>query len=379
MKKLNLTEMYVDEDMRQAALDVLNSGRYIKGPRVQDFEEEFAKFTKAQFGIATSSGTTALFTSYLALELKPGDEVILPSHTFIATATPLIFLGVKPVLVDIDPETYTMDTEDVKKKITDKTKGIVAVHLYGHPVDLQPILDLAKKHELKVIEDSCQAHGAKYQNQNIGDIGDVAVFSFFPSKNMTVAGDGGIGVTNDPELADKMRIIRNHGRTDRDTSQILGLNFRMSELHAAIGMVQLKRLPDWIISRRNVAAIYNKIFGESELVTKGKITLPIERDWAKHVYHLYVIRVLNGKRDELRKHLQNHGINTGIHYGKAVHEQPVIIDYLKNQFNETIYPDDFPETNKAIKEILSLPMHPELSVEDITRIVDSMKSFFRRN
>ena len=153
----------------------------------------------------------------------------------------------------------------------------------------------------------------------------------------------------------------------------------MSELHAALGMVQLKRLPDWIISRRNVAAIYNKVFGESELVSKGKIILPIERDWAKHVYHLYVIRVLNGKRDELRKHLQNHGINTGIHYGKAIHEQPVIIEYLKNQFDETIYPDDYPETNKAIKEILSLPMHPELSVEDITRIVDSMKSFFRRN
>jgi dTDP-4-amino-4,6-dideoxygalactose transaminase len=379
MKKLNLTEMYVDEDMRQAAIDVLNSGRYIKGPRVQDFEEEFAKFTKAQFGIATSSGTTALFTSYLALGFKPGDEVILPSHTFIATATPLLFLGVKPVFVDIDPETFCMDPEDVKKKITDKTKGIVAVHLYGHSVDLQPILDLAKKHELKVIEDSCQAHGAKYQNHNIGDIGDVAVFSFFPSKNMTVAGDGGICVTNNPDLADKMKIIRNHGRTDRDTSQILGLNFRMSELHAAIGMVQLKRLPDWIVSRRNVASIYNRFFGESDLVNKGKIILPIERDWAKHVYHLYVIRVLNGKRDELRKHLQNHGINTGIHYGKAIHEQPVIIDYLRNEYDETIYPDDFPETNKAIKEILSLPMHPELSVEDITRIVDSMKSFFRRN
>jgi dTDP-4-amino-4,6-dideoxygalactose transaminase len=378
MKKINLSEMYVDEEIRQAALDVLNSGRYIKGPRVQEFEESFAKFTKAQFAVATSSGTTALLTAYLALGIKEGDEVIVPSHTFIATVTPFMFLGAKPVFVDIEPDIFTMDPEQVKNKITDRTRAIVAVHLYGHPVDMQPIMELAEKHNIKVVEDSCQAHGAKYQNQNIGDIGDVAIFSFFPSKNMTVAGDGGICVTNDPELAEKMRILRNHGRTDRDTSQILGLNFRMSEIHAAIGHVQLKHLHDWTDSRRRVASIYDRVFSSSGLVDEN-IILPTERDWARHVYHLYVIRVLDGKRYELRKYLQEKGINTGIHYGKPLHEQPVIIDHLKNKFNEEIDAQTLPETNKAVKEILSLPMYPNLSIEEISRIVETMKSYFRRH
>ena len=378
MRKINLTEMYVDEEIRQATLDVLNSGRYIKGPKVREFEEEFAKFTDAQFAVATSSGTTALFTAYLALGLKDGDEVISPSHTFIATVTPFMFLGAKPVLVDIEPDIYTLDPNQVKKKITDKTKAIVAVHLYGHPVDMQPILELADEHNLKVIEDSCQAHGAMYQSSNIGDIGDIAVFSYFPSKNMTVAGDGGMCVTNNPELAERMKILRNHGRTDRDTSQLLGLNFRMSEIHAAIGLVQLRHLPEWTDSRRRVATIYNKVFLESGLV-KDHIVLPVQRDWAKHVYHLYVIRVLNGKRDELKKFLQDKGIYTGIHYGKALHEQPCIIDYLKNKYNEEIDVSTLTETTKATSEILSLPMYPDLPIEDITHIVETMKSFFRRH
>lgn len=378
MSNINLSEMYIDDEIKQAALEVLESGRYIKGPKVKEFGERFAQFTGAQYGIATSSGTTALFTIYLALGLKAGNEVIVPSHTFIATATPFMILGAKPVFVDISHETYTMNPEDVKKKITSQTRAIVAVHLYGHPVDMQPILELAKKHGITVIEDACQAHGAIYQNQKIGDIGDAACFSFFPSKNMTVAGDGGMVVTNSSELAGKMEILRDHGRTNRATSELLGLNFRMSELHAAIGIVQLKHLPKWIDARRNAAALYNKLFSQSGLVDEH-IILPVEQEWVKHVYHLYVIRVRNNKRDELKQYLKDQGIGTGIHYLKALHEQPVIINYLKNNYNEIIDPESFPVTNQVTKEILSLPIYPSISMDDITRVVDTIKTFFRGN
>ncbi|WP_455393059.1 DegT/DnrJ/EryC1/StrS family aminotransferase [[Eubacterium] cellulosolvens] len=376
MSKINLTEMYVDDEIKQAALDVLDSGRYIKGPRVKEFEEKFAHFTDAQFGVATSSGTTALLTVYMAMGLKRNDEVIVPSHTFIATATPFLFLRAKPVFVDIDPETYTMNTDQLKEKITIHTKIIVPVHIYGHPANMQPIMEIAQEHRIKVIEDSCQAHGAIYQNQKVGDIGDAAVFSYFPSKNMTVAGDGGMVVTNNVELADKMRLLRNHGRTDPATSEFLGLNFRMSELHAAIGMVQLKYLPEWIKGRRAAAENYNKLFLESGL-TDEHIILPIEEDEVKHVYHLYVIRVLNNKREELKKYLGDHGIATGVHYPMPLHEQPCIIDFMKTNYNEMIDSGQYPETNRAVKEILSLPMYPNLSVEHITEVVDTIKKFFQ--
>lgn len=376
MSKINLTEMYVDDEIKQAALDVLDSKQYIKGPRVTEFEEKFAHFTGAQYGVATSSGTTALLTSYMAIGLKRNDEVIVPSHTFIATATPFLFLRAKPVFVDIDPETYTMDTDQIRKKITPHTKIIVPVHTYGHPADMQPILEIAQENRIKVIEDACQAHGAQYQNQNVGDIGDAAVFSYFPSKNMTVAGDGGMVVTNNKELADKMRLMRNHGRTNPTTSELLGLNFRMSELHAAIGIVQLKYLANWIKDRRAVADNYNKLFAKSGLVDEH-IVLPVEYDGARHVYHLYVIRVLNNKREALKKYLNDKGIATGVHYPRPLHEQPCIIDYMKDNYNEMIDGSLFPVTNQSVQEILSLPMYPSLSKKTVVKVVNAIKTFYK--
>jgi dTDP-4-amino-4,6-dideoxygalactose transaminase len=376
MSKINLTEMYVDDEIKQAALDVLDSKQYIKGPRVTEFEEKFAHFTGAQYGVATSSGTTALLTSYMAIGLKRNDEVIVPSHTFIATATPFLFLRAKPVFVDIDPETYTMDTEQIRKKITPHTKIIVPVHTYGHPADMQPILEIAQENRIKVIEDACQAHGAQYQNQNVGDIGDAAVFSYFPSKNMTVAGDGGMVVTNNKELADKMRLMRNHGRTNPTTSELLGLNFRMSELHAAIGIVQLKYLANWIKDRRAVAKNYNKLFTKSILL-HNHIVLPVECDGARHVYHLYVIRVLNNKREALKKYLNDNGIATGVHYPRPLHEQPCIIDYMKDNYNEMIDGSLFPVTNQTVQEILSLPMYPSLSKKTVVKVVKAIKTFYK--
>jgi dTDP-4-amino-4,6-dideoxygalactose transaminase len=376
MSKINLTEMYMDDAIKKAAVDVLESGRFIKGPRVQKFEEKFAQFTGAQYGIATSSGTTALLTTYMALDLKRNDEVIVPSHTFIATATPFLFLRAKPIFVDIDPKTYTLDIEQVKANINPHTKAIVPVHIYGHPADLQPILEIAGESRVRVIEDSCQAHGATYQNQKVGDIGDAAVFSYFPSKNMTVAGDGGMVVTNNKELADKMRILRNHGRINPATSELLGLNFRMSELHAAIGLVELKYLPKWIKGRRAAAKNYNKAFSKTDLVDE-QIVLPIERDWATHVYHLYVIRVKKNKRDKLKEYLNNNGIASGIHYPKPLHEQPAIIDFMKTNYREIIRSRLYPETNKAVKEILSLPMYPSITKKQVDKVVNTISAFYR--
>lgn len=358
--KVNLAEMYVDDEMREAATRILNSKRYIKGPEVDKFESEFARFCGAEHAAAVSSGTTALFSAYMALGIKPGDEVIVPSHTFIASITPAIVMGAKPVFADVDPETYTIDPEEVRAKITANTKAIVAVHLYGHPADMDPIMELSREHDIPVIEDSCQAHGSLYRGKQIGSIGTMACFSFFPSKNMTVAGDGGMVTTNDPELGEKLSMLRNHGRTDAHTSVILGLNFRMSELHAAIGRIQLKHIDRWIEKRRSAAAMYNEHFdGVAGLVT------PVERDWGKHVYHLYVIQVEN--RNELIAHLKSKDIGSGVHYPKPVHKQPVMEQYTSGL--------SLPVTEKLVDRIVSIPMHPELSEDDVAFVADEIKAF----
>jgi dTDP-4-amino-4,6-dideoxygalactose transaminase len=358
--KINITEMFVDDEMRDAAARILDSKRFIKGPEAKAFESEFAEFCGAKYASATSSGTTALFTAYLALGLKPGDEVIVPSHTFIATVTPAVVMGAKPVFTEIDPETYTMDPEDVKEKISDKTKAIVPVHIYGHPVDMDPILEAASDKNIAVIEDSCQAHGAQYHGRTIGSIGTMSCFSFFPSKNMTVAGDGGMVLTGDDELGKKIGILKDHGRTEKFNSAMLGLNFRMSELHAALGRVQLKHLPDWIEGRRKAAAAYDRMLDGVDGVTR-----PAVREWAKHVYHLYVIQVED--RNGLAEHLKSKDIGSGLHYPLAVHQQDVL-----KEFTEGV---SLPITESLVDRILSLPLHPDLTEEEVGEVAEEVKSF----
>jgi dTDP-4-amino-4,6-dideoxygalactose transaminase len=357
---INITEMYVDDEMRDTVLRILNGKRYIKGPEVNEFENEFAAFCNAKSAVATSSGTTALFTAYLSLGIKPGDEIIVPSHTFIATVTPAVVLGAKPVFVDVDPETYTMNTDEVRSKITEKTKCIVPVHLYGHPADMDPLMEIAKEKDIAVIEDSCQAHGSTYNGKTIGSIGTMSCFSFFPSKNMTVAGDGGMVVTCDEELGGKLKLLRDHGRTDKFNSALLGLNFRMSEIHAALGRIQLKHLPEWIDGRRRAAEAYNK-----HLDGVTGITLPVERDWAKHVYHLYVVQV--DDRDGLGAHLKEKSIGSGLHYPVPVHQQKVLEEFTAGV--------TLPETDVLVQRILSLPMHPTLSDENVATVADEIKAF----
>ncbi|MGP8337833.1 MAG: DegT/DnrJ/EryC1/StrS family aminotransferase [Methanosarcinaceae archaeon] len=346
---INFSEMYVDSDIKKVVEQVLDSGRYVKGDNLRHFEREYADFCNTEYAIGVSSGTSAILLSLMALGIKKGDEVIVPSHTFIATASPVKFLGATPVYIDIDPQTYTIDPAKIEAKITKNTKAIIAVHLYGHPADMDPIKELADKHDLTIIEDACQAHNAKYKGEKTGYLGDIAVFSFFPSKNMTVAGDGGMVTTSNEELAGKISMLRDHGRTGKYIHEMLGLNLRLSEIPAAIGREQLKHLDEWTDKRRHIAKKYNTLLN-------GVVETPTEAQWAKHVYHLYVIRTED--RDDLSKHLNDHGISTGIHYPVPVHKQPCM-----QAGNISL-----PVTDACVDRILSIPMHPKLTGEQIEYI-----------
>jgi perosamine synthetase len=356
--KINFSEMYVDDSIKKAVLRIIDSGRYIKGHELEIFEKEYAKFCSSKFGVGVSSGTSAILLSLIAAGLGKGDEVIVPSHTFIATASPVKFLGCTPVYADIDPETYTIDVDHVKKLITSKTKAIIPVHLYGHPADMNPLLEIAKDRGLFIIEDACQAHAAEYKGKKTGSMGDVACFSFFPSKNMTVAGDGGMITTNNEELAKKLSMLRDHGRKDKYIHEILGLNFRLSEIPAAVGREQLKHLPEWTEKRRKAAAKYNELLD-------GIVETPKEAKWAKHVYHLYVIQTHD--RDGLSKYLQQQGISTGIHYPVPVHRQPCMEAGKPN----------LPVTDACVDRILSLPMHPQLKNEEIEYVAEKIKEWIK--
>ncbi len=350
--------MYVDAEIKKAVNDVLDSGRYIKGEQLRLFEEEFSAFCGADYGIGVSSGTSAVLLTMMALGIKTGDEVIVPSHTFIATASPAKFLGATPVYVDINPVTYTMDPLKLESAITDRTKAIIVVHLYGHPVDMDKIMSIAKKYDIRVIEDACQAHAAEYKGKKTGSLGDMAAFSFFPSKNMTVAADGGIVLTSDEELAKKMSMLRDHGRTDKYLHEMLGLNLRLSEVPASIGRVQLKHLPEWTETRRNVAAKYN-------VLLDGVVETPAEKEWAKHAYYVYTIQT--DDRDGLQEHLNKNGISTGIYYPVPVHRQPCM------EAGDC----SLPVTDACVDRILSLPMHPQLTDEQIDFVAEKIEEWVK--
>jgi len=355
---VKLSKMYVDDQIEKVVLDVLNSGRYINGQNLKGFEEEFADLCNTKYAVGVNSGTSAILLSLMALGISEGDEVIVPSHTFIATASPAKFLRATLVYADIDPEIYTIDPADIERKITSRTKVIIPVHLYGHPCDMDPINELAKAHNVCVIEDACQAHSATYKGKKTGSLGDIACFSFFPSKNMTVLGDGGMITTNDSELAQKVRMMRDHGRTQKYVHEMFGLNCRLSEIHAAVGREQLKHLTDWTERRRAIAARYDALLRDSG------VAVPVERDWAKHVYYMYVIRVK--QRDKLASYLKDKGIETGIHYPVPVHRQPYLMSDVR-----------LPITEQYVDEILSLPMHPQLSDEEVDYVASEVRNFMR--
>jgi perosamine synthetase len=364
-KKLNipLSKVYVDDDIKTAVSDVLDSEWYILGERVREFEQKFADFCGVKHAICTSSGTAAIFLSLKALDIGPRDEVIIPSFSFFATASPILHTGAKPIFVDINLQTYTIPHSEVKRKVSKRTKAIIPVHLYGHPTDMDPIMEIAEENNMLVVEDACQAHGAEYKKQKVGGIGHLACFSFYPSKNMTVCGDGGIITTNNEEIAEKIRLLRNHGRNEKYIHKIIGYNLRFNEIQAAIGIKQLEKLPSWNETRHKIAQTYNKALNDV-------VTVPIEASWAKRVYHMYVIRTK--KRDNLREFLKKNGISTGIHYPIPIHRQPAIIEALGEQ-------PSLKNSEIAAESVLSLPLHPQLEMKSIEYVTSKIRQFFQKS
>lgn len=343
------------------AVKILESGQYVNGEEGRHFGAEFAAYCDAKDGIPVSSGTAALHLALLAAGVGPGDEVITVAHTFTATIEAILQTGAKPVLVDIDPMTYTLNPQFVRNASTRKTKAILPVHLYGHPADMKPIVEQAERLGVPIIEDAAQAHGALYDGKKTGGIGTLACFSFYPSKNMHVGGEGGIVTTTDSALGEKVWRLRDHGRKDKYVHDLIGFNYRMGEVQSAIGRVQLKKLDAMNQKRREIAYHYNSLLENS-----GKISLPIEQAWARHVYHLYVVRCQNP--NQMAENLARKGIETGAHYRRPCHRQPA----LRNKVSVR---DKLVETELASRQVLSLPIYPGLSKTAIEEVVSCLLEF----
>ena len=348
------------DDINSAIQRVLDSGWYILGEEVIQFEKEFAQFNAVSNAMGVGSGTEALHIALRALDIGQGDEVITTAHTAVATASAIALAGAKPIFVDIEPGFFTIDPDLIEDAITPKTKAIIPVHIYGQPCDMDAIMRIAQKHDLKVIEDCAQAHGAEYNGKRVGSIGDVGCFSFYPTKNLGAIGDGGALVTNDDQLAGKIKLLREYGWKERYISSKEGWNSRLDELQAAILHVKLKHL-DEDNSRRNKHA---KIY--FDLLNILPLELPKTRLKCSHVFHLFVLETK--QRDELKDYLQKNGVNTTIQYPVPVHQQK----YFQNLCDE----QSLPVTEKAAKNILSLPMYPELKEKEIHKVPNILKEYF---
>ncbi len=339
---------------------VLDGGRYILGEEVETFEAEFSAYIGVSYGIGVGSGTEALHLALAACEIGPGDEVLTVSHTAVATVAAIEQAGAIPVPIDIEPGFYTMDPRKIPAAISPKTKAILPVHIYGQPVDLDPVLDIALKYGLRVIEDCAQAHGAIYRGKRTGSYGDLACFSFYPTKNLGAFGDGGMVVTDQPELAQRLRLLREYGWAERQVSHVPGCNSRLDELQAAILRVKLHYLDQDNASRARIASIYRTGLKDCDII------LPSCRPDTSHVYHQYVVRT--PRRDALKQHLKQKGIDALVHYPVPVHLQPAYDGRLPGQHN-------LKETELAAKEILSLPIYPELENEAIQNVIGAVRTF----
>jgi perosamine synthetase len=355
---IHMAKPQIGAEEKQAVMEVLDSGIIAQGPRTKAFEEGFAQMCGVRHAVATSSGTTALHVAMLAHGIGSGDEVITSAFTFIASANSVLYAGAKPVFVDIDPRTFNLDVNQIEAAITPRTKAILPVHLYGLACDMDPILSLAEKHGLVVIEDACQSHGATYKGKKVGSFG-TGTFSLYPTKNMT-SGEGGMITTNDPVIDEKCRVIRQHGMRVRYYHDELGFNFRMTDIHAAIGLAQLHKLEQFNAKRQANA----KFLSEN---LKGVVT-PYVPEGLTHVFHQYTIRVPDGKRDALRAHLQEKGVGSEVYYPVPIHKQNF---YVK----ELGYNQSLPETEKAATEVLSLPVHAGLTPADLETIVAAVNEF----
>ena len=348
---ISIAKPLIGDEEKQAVLEVLGSGMLAQGPRVRAFEEAFAAYCGVGHAVATTSGTTALHVALLAHGIGPGDEVITTPFTFIASANSILFAGACPVFVDIDPATFNVDPDLLEAAVTPRTKAVMPVHLFGLPADMDPILEVAERHSLVVIEDACQAHGAEYRGRRAGSLG-TGCFSFYPTKNMTT-GEGGMITTGDERIAERCRVIRQHGMRRTYYHDELGFNFRMTDVHAAIGLAQLQKL-----ERFNQARIANARFLSGHL--QG-VVVPTVPEGCRHVFHQYTVRVPGDRRDAALGGLKERGIGAGVYYPVPVHKQRV---YL-----ELGYQMALPEAERAAEEVLSLPVHPGLGGGDLEAIV----------
>jgi len=331
------------------------------GENVYRLEEEFASYCGTRHAVGVGSGTDALHLALRAVGIGPGDEVITVSHTFFATAEAIVLAGGRPVFVDIDPATYTMAPALIEAAITPRTRAIVPVHLYGHTVDMDPVISISRKYGLSVVEDACQAHGAEYKGVKAGALGDAAAFSFYYSKNLGAYGEGGMVVTKDREIATAVQMLRNHGTRERYQHELLAMNARLDEVQAAVLRVKLPYLDRWNAARRTWAEEYSRRLADLE-----EVVTPVAQAYAKHVFHLYVIRT--PERDRLQKWLKSHGVSTGIHYPIPVHLQEACSGFGYS-------PGSLPETEAAAREILSLPMYPELTMDEVTYVCRTIRDF----
>jgi dTDP-4-amino-4,6-dideoxygalactose transaminase len=350
----------IRDEIRSAVDRVLDGGQFVLGPEVAAFEREFAAYAGTTFAIGVNSGTSALHLALLAAGVQPGDDVVTVPFTFVATVAAIRYAGARPVFVDIEPRSFTMDVARLEAVLTPRTKVIVPVHLYGHPVDMDPLLAIARRLGIAVIEDAAQAHGARYKGRPVGGLGDFGCFSFYPGKNLGAYGEGGMIVTNDAEAAERLRMLRDWGAREKYHHEWLGFNYRMESIQGAILRVKLRHLMAWNEARRKAAALYG------ELLRDAAVAVPRSMPYGEHVFHIYAVRA--GKRDALRAFLQTREIQTGIHYPIPVH--------LQKAYADPRYPaGSFPCAEAASREVLSLPLYPEITPEQIQTVAQALHDF----
>ncbi|HYG81450.1 MAG TPA: DegT/DnrJ/EryC1/StrS family aminotransferase [Pyrinomonadaceae bacterium] len=343
-----------------AVARVLESASFILGREVEAFEAAFAEYVGARFCVGVSNGTAAVQLAVTACGVGAGDEVIVPANTFFASAEAVSTAGATPVFVDADPVSYNLDVSKIEAAVTERTRAILPVHLYGQPADLDPVFEAAARHGLVVIEDAAQAHGARYKGRRVGALGRAGCFSFYPGKNLGAYGEGGAVVTNDAEVARRVRLLRDHGSERKYRHEIIGYNFRLEGIQGAVLKVKLRHLDRWNELRRAAAARYGELLSGSDL------TLPRELPHAEHVYHLYVVQ--SGERAALQKALSEAGVQTGIHYPVPIHLQPAYA-FLNHR------PGDFPEAERQAARVVSLPMFPELTEKQIMHVAETVRAF----
>jgi dTDP-4-amino-4,6-dideoxygalactose transaminase len=348
----------IRQELDAAIGRVIDTCQFTLGPEVEAFESEFANYCEAPFGVAVNSGTSALHLALLAAGVGPGDEVITVPFTFVATVSAILYAGATPVFVDIDPVTFTMDPLRVEAAVSRRTKAIVPVHLYGQPADMDPILEVARRYNLIVIEDAAQAHGAEYKARRVGNLGDMACFSFYPGKNLGACGEGGMVLTSEPGLARTIRMLRDWGAEEKYRHVLKGFNYRMEAIQGAVLRVKLKYLEDWTEGRRRAAARYD------ELLAEAGVRTPVVRPFARHVYHVYAVRCRN--RARWQEALHQRGVQTGIHYPMPVHLLPGFADLGGTE-------GQFPNSERTAVESLSLPMFPELTEAQIGLVARAIK------